>query len=391
MPTTLGSLRRLVLTPELADVTFARRGFPVTATDATRRLEAIPQSVVCGFEWGIDSRDQWEVERRLELVEPEMRGFAYEGATMAFTVRDAMTGGRGHLTRDLLRGPGQAHIFLTYIGIGFAMARLPRPLWRKVRPGSDRDAVPPDDELAGRGRLRLRPRLLRHGPVGHPAVATGDVPVARPARLLPARRRPGHRPGAVVHPRRPPGERQRRGRAASPRPARPTCGAASDWPPRSPAAADRTDCASSAGSRRRIGPIWRRARSSRRRPVTTPASCRCTRRAPSRYSRTCRSTRHRRSPTTSRSTACRQRSRKRSRGQQRSRKRSRGQQRSRKRSRGQQRSRKRSTRGAGTAAAPAAQGATDGAPDYETWRAKIRAAVADKTANTATTVIGAAS
>ncbi|RGD57262.1 DUF1702 family protein [Kitasatospora xanthocidica] len=132
MPTTFGSLRRLVLTPSLASVAFAGRGFPVTPTAATERLEAVPQAVVCGFEWGIDARNQWEVERRLRLVDPEQRGFAYEGATMAFTVLDAT--GRGSRTRDLLAGPGQPHIFLAYIGIGFAMARLPRPLWRKVLP-----------------------------------------------------------------------------------------------------------------------------------------------------------------------------------------------------------------------------------------------------------------
>ncbi|WP_433241405.1 DUF1702 family protein [Streptosporangium sp. CA-135522] len=134
MSTLFGSLRRLVFAPSLAEVTFGERGFPVTPTDATRRLEAIPQAVVCGFEWGIDVRDQWEIERRLSMVEPELRGFAYEGATMAFTILDAMGGGRGHRTRDLLLGPGQPHIFLTYIGIGFAMARLPRPLWKKVMP-----------------------------------------------------------------------------------------------------------------------------------------------------------------------------------------------------------------------------------------------------------------
>ncbi|GAA1011009.1 hypothetical protein Aple_066930 [Acrocarpospora pleiomorpha] len=134
MPTTIGSLRRLVLTPALREVTFAVRGFPEGPVGATRHLEAIPQAVICGFEWGIDARDQWEVERRLELVEPVQRGFAYEGATMAFTVVDAMGGGRGKRTRELLMGPGRPHIFLTYIGIGFAMARLPRVLWKKVMP-----------------------------------------------------------------------------------------------------------------------------------------------------------------------------------------------------------------------------------------------------------------
>src|SRR5690606_25696306 len=91
------------------------------------------QAVVCGFEWGIDGADLWEVERRLSMVDPELRGFAYEGTTMAFTILDAM-GGRGRRTRDLLLGSGQPHIFLAYIGIGFAMARLPRRLWRKVVP-----------------------------------------------------------------------------------------------------------------------------------------------------------------------------------------------------------------------------------------------------------------
>jgi hypothetical protein len=128
----LGSVRRLAMTPSLTDVTFGKRGFPVTPTEATEQLEHIPQTVICGFEWGIDATSLWELERRLQVVEPSLRGFAYEGATMAYTVRDAMGG--GHRTRDLLRGSGQPHIFLTYIGIGFAMARLPRGLWKKVMP-----------------------------------------------------------------------------------------------------------------------------------------------------------------------------------------------------------------------------------------------------------------
>ncbi len=134
MPTALGSLRRLVLAPSLREVTFQARGFPVAASPVTARLEAIPQAVICGFEWGIDARSQWEVERRLDLVDADLRGFAYEGAAMAFTVLDAMRPGRDSRTRELLTGPGQPHIFLAYIGIGFAMARLPRPLWKKVLP-----------------------------------------------------------------------------------------------------------------------------------------------------------------------------------------------------------------------------------------------------------------
>ncbi len=103
MPTIRGALRNVVFSPALAEVTFAKRGFPAAPSAATQQLEPVPQAVICGFEWGIEARNQWEVERRLSMVDPELRGFAYEGTTMAFTVLDAM--GRGHRTRDLLLGP----------------------------------------------------------------------------------------------------------------------------------------------------------------------------------------------------------------------------------------------------------------------------------------------
>ncbi|MQS06057.1 DUF1702 family protein [Streptomyces alkaliphilus] len=133
MATVLGALRRLVLAPALSDVGFAGRGFRVPPSDASRRLEAIPQAVVCGFEWGIEDRHLADTERRLAMVDPAVRGFAYEGATMACVIRDVMVPGR-HRTGDLLRGGGRPHIFLNYIGIGFALARLPRRLWRRAVP-----------------------------------------------------------------------------------------------------------------------------------------------------------------------------------------------------------------------------------------------------------------
>nr|WTA64415.1 DUF1702 family protein [Micromonospora sp. NBC_00855] len=134
MSTVFGSLRRLALVPAMTEVTFARRGFPARAGATARRLEAVPQTVICGLEWGLDAKDQGELERRLDLIEEELRGFAYEGATMACTILDVMGPRRGTRTRQLLAGPGERHLFLAYIGIGFAMARLPRMTWRKVVP-----------------------------------------------------------------------------------------------------------------------------------------------------------------------------------------------------------------------------------------------------------------
>jgi enediyne biosynthesis protein E2 len=134
VPTVSGSLRRLLLAPSLADVTFAGRGFPAAPEGAAARLETIPRAVVVGFEAGIEARSLQELGWRLELVSEDLRGFAYEGATMALTILDRVVPGRRRRTRELLLGPAAPYPFLTYIGIGFAMARLPRPRWRGVLP-----------------------------------------------------------------------------------------------------------------------------------------------------------------------------------------------------------------------------------------------------------------
>ncbi|MGA4844428.1 DUF1702 family protein [Streptomyces sp. G45] len=148
MPDVPGALRRLLLAPPLAHVGFERRGFDVPPSAAADRLQAVPRTVVCGFEWAIAARGQAEIEQRVHLVDPELRGFAYEGAIMALCVRDAMGRGRGwgaarepgpvagpgSRAAALLRGPARPHVFLAYIGVGFALARLPRPLWKKAAP-----------------------------------------------------------------------------------------------------------------------------------------------------------------------------------------------------------------------------------------------------------------
>ncbi|MFD3659489.1 DUF1702 family protein [Streptomyces sp. NPDC058659] len=133
MAKALRSLRRIMLAPDLAEVSFARRGFaPLPAGHGAARLQDVPRAVVCGFEWAMEASGTAEIAHRLELLDAEQRGFGYEGATMALTVTDVM--GRGQRTRELLEGPGRPHILLAYIGIGFAMARLPRVLWKKVLP-----------------------------------------------------------------------------------------------------------------------------------------------------------------------------------------------------------------------------------------------------------------
>jgi hypothetical protein len=134
MTALFGALRKNLFAPSLDEVTFARRGFPLTPTAETRYLERIPQHVIVGFEFAIELGDRPDTILRLDMVEREFRGFAYEGATMAFTLLDVMPGRRSDRTKRLLDGHAAPHLFVAYIGIGFAMSHLPRVLWSKVLP-----------------------------------------------------------------------------------------------------------------------------------------------------------------------------------------------------------------------------------------------------------------
>jgi SagB-type dehydrogenase family enzyme len=129
-----GRLRCRIFLPDQSEVTFKKRGW--TPPDATRRanLEKVGRKFLEGFEYGMAGRQLADIESSLETVEPAFRGFAYEGCTMALAVRDGIRLSGRHWVRDLLASRGANHIYMAYIGVGWAMARLPRVRWRAIEP-----------------------------------------------------------------------------------------------------------------------------------------------------------------------------------------------------------------------------------------------------------------
>jgi SagB-type dehydrogenase family enzyme len=129
-----GRLRCRIFLPDQSEVTFERRGF--TAPDKTRQanLEKVGSKFLEGFEYGMTGQSLADIESSLETVEPAFRGFAYEGCTMALTVRDGIRPYGQHWVRDLLASRGANHIYMAYVGVGWAMARLPRLRWRAIQP-----------------------------------------------------------------------------------------------------------------------------------------------------------------------------------------------------------------------------------------------------------------
>lgn len=139
--TLTGSIRKLLTAPDIADASFAARGFDTASAPARDQLEASARQFILGYELGVEQKDFGGLVIRLDSLEREFRGFAYEGAAMALSVRDVMSPLPGpKLTErffagpDYDGGPGSKHIFMAYIGLGFALARLPRFLWQRAMP-----------------------------------------------------------------------------------------------------------------------------------------------------------------------------------------------------------------------------------------------------------------
>lgn len=124
------------VSPGLDGVTLTARFGHDARDPRVRALAEIPQAVVVGLEARLREAETEVLHERLALVKEEHRGFAYEGATMAATIMDAVPAPAKGLTAAVMSGPGEPHLLLNYIGIGFAMARLPRRAWPGAVPST---------------------------------------------------------------------------------------------------------------------------------------------------------------------------------------------------------------------------------------------------------------
>jgi len=125
----LGSVRRRVLTPNLSETKLATRGFHEKSPQARELLETIGASFLAGYGHAAQAARPLDAEPALEAVPVRFRGFAYEGAAMGFAVRDGLpVGGRRHV-EEFLGGRAADHVYMVYVGVGWAMARVPRFRW----------------------------------------------------------------------------------------------------------------------------------------------------------------------------------------------------------------------------------------------------------------------
>lgn len=118
MSTTLASR---LLRQDFDQVDFGRRRFRLRAGESRNILESAGVAFLTGLNASFDDGD---ITPLLAVVEPEHRGFAFEGAGMGCALLDLLTGARGRRVGRLLDGPAREYPHLVHVGIGWAYARL---------------------------------------------------------------------------------------------------------------------------------------------------------------------------------------------------------------------------------------------------------------------------
>ncbi|MGC5310332.1 DUF1702 family protein [Micromonospora zamorensis] len=121
-------IRRKIMTPNRSATRMDVRGFHVKSPEARTLLETVGGTFLDGYGIAAEARTPAAAEAPLATVPMRFRGFAHEGAAMAFAVRDGLRPGGRNVER-FLAGAGADHIYMAYVGVGWAMARLPRIRW----------------------------------------------------------------------------------------------------------------------------------------------------------------------------------------------------------------------------------------------------------------------
>lgn len=128
MPHALRNIRRVLFRVPAAETTFARRGFHDVNRNTSIYLEQVGRAFVYGYDAALSNDDLQKLTQHLDCVEGKWRGFAFEGAAMALTLRDQFVPWKTGRLPAFLAGPATRHTYMVHVGVGWAIARL---IWRR--------------------------------------------------------------------------------------------------------------------------------------------------------------------------------------------------------------------------------------------------------------------
>ena len=119
-----------MLTPNVSATLLDVRGFHKKSPESQALLEKIGATFLEGYAYAAEAKTVDDAAERLDQqLSVRFRGFGYEGAGMGFAVRDGLPLGPTKLSEKFVAGPGDPHNYMVYVGMGWAMARLPKFRW----------------------------------------------------------------------------------------------------------------------------------------------------------------------------------------------------------------------------------------------------------------------
>jgi hypothetical protein len=126
----LSRLKRMLLGLSYEEAGFERLGFPGVNSPSRKHLESVLHAFIDGFNIALAEPDTKELVRRLNAsMSPELVGFAHEGVGLYLGVMDLLIPGSARLEK-FTHSVGAPHDYITMVGAGFAIARVPLGLRR---------------------------------------------------------------------------------------------------------------------------------------------------------------------------------------------------------------------------------------------------------------------
>ena len=119
------SFRRGLFALSAEQTSFIRRGFRGGTPCIHRRLETVGAAFVAGYNLAVEHAAPELFGPDRISIEPELLGFAFEGAGMGFALLDYLTPWRCNRINEFLHGAGDSHAYMVHVGVGWVWARLP--------------------------------------------------------------------------------------------------------------------------------------------------------------------------------------------------------------------------------------------------------------------------
>lgn len=121
----LGRIRRSLFGLSAAETALTDRGFYRGSQQAQDQFQRIIYAFVQGYHMALEDHRLEELAPRLQEIDSEFRGFAFEGAALELTCLDYFCPWKRRF-QAFACGPGGNHIYELYIGAGWTLGRLPR-------------------------------------------------------------------------------------------------------------------------------------------------------------------------------------------------------------------------------------------------------------------------